>query len=167
MTLMGLPHSEISGSKRACRSPKHIAACHVLHRLSVPRHPPSTLSNLTIKCLDLMRSAASDILRHRCASHLQPIFNCQGTLRSHGTNAELDLRSRDRAHRSSRGRSLSLSRCCGNSLNRWRMGQISVGGADRDRTDDPLLAKQVLSQLSYSPGMVAASRQIENWRTEN
>ncbi len=26
-----------------------------------------------------------------------------------------------------------------------------VGGADRDRTDDPLLAKQVLSQLSYSP----------------
>ena len=26
-----------------------------------------------------------------------------------------------------------------------------TGGADRDRTDDPLLAKQVLSQLSYSP----------------
>jgi hypothetical protein len=26
-----------------------------------------------------------------------------------------------------------------------------VGGADRDRTGDPLLAKQVLSQLSYSP----------------
>ena len=26
-----------------------------------------------------------------------------------------------------------------------------IGGADRDRTDDPLLAKQVLSQLSYSP----------------
>ena len=25
------------------------------------------------------------------------------------------------------------------------------GGANRDRTDDPLLAKQVLSQLSYSP----------------
>jgi hypothetical protein len=25
------------------------------------------------------------------------------------------------------------------------------GGADRARTDDPLLAKQVLSQLSYSP----------------
>ena len=27
-----------------------------------------------------------------------------------------------------------------------------VGGASRDRTDDPLLAKQVLSQLSYGPG---------------
>ena len=30
-------------------------------------------------------------------------------------------------------------------------GSLQVGGADRDRTDDPLLAKQVLSQLSYSP----------------
>jgi hypothetical protein len=27
----------------------------------------------------------------------------------------------------------------------------NFGGADRDRTGDPLLAKQVLSQLSYSP----------------
>ena len=26
------------------------------------------------------------------------------------------------------------------------------GGGERDRTDDPLLAKQVLSQLSYTPG---------------
>ena len=26
-----------------------------------------------------------------------------------------------------------------------------TGGGDRDRTDDPLLAKQVLSQLSYAP----------------
>ena len=31
-----------------------------------------------------------------------------------------------------------------------------VGGADRDRTGDPLLAKQVLSQLSYSPTWVVA-----------
>ena len=28
---------------------------------------------------------------------------------------------------------------------------LRVGGARRDRTDDPLLAKQVLSQLSYGP----------------
>ncbi len=26
-----------------------------------------------------------------------------------------------------------------------------TGGGERDRTDDPLLAKQVLSQLSYTP----------------
>ena len=30
----------------------------------------------------------------------------------------------------------------------------ATGGAYRDRTDDPLLAKQVLSQLSYSPSNV-------------
>jgi hypothetical protein len=28
-----------------------------------------------------------------------------------------------------------------------------IGGASRDRTDDPLLAKQVLSQLSYGPNI--------------
>ena len=43
----GLPHSDISGSTPACGSPKLIAACHVLHRRSKPRHPPSALSSLT------------------------------------------------------------------------------------------------------------------------
>ena len=42
---IGLPHSEISGSKCMCHSPKLIAAYHVLHRLSNPRHPPYALSN--------------------------------------------------------------------------------------------------------------------------
>ena len=40
----GLPHSEISGSMGMCPSPKLIAAYHVLHRLSVPRHPPCALT---------------------------------------------------------------------------------------------------------------------------
>ena len=34
----------------------------------------------------------------------------------------------------------------------FRLSRLrQIGGADRDRTDDPLLAKQMLSQLSYSP----------------
>ena len=33
-----------------------------------------------------------------------------------------------------------------------------TGGASRDRTDDPLLAKQVLSQLSYGPVTLDARR---------
>ena len=45
----GFPHSEIPGSKPACGSPGLIAACHVLHRLLLPRHPPCALSSLTIK----------------------------------------------------------------------------------------------------------------------
>src|SRR6266576_4263630 len=40
----GLPHSEIPGSPIARISPGLFAACHVLHRLSVPRHPPDALS---------------------------------------------------------------------------------------------------------------------------
>jgi hypothetical protein len=45
----GFPHSEISGSKIAPISPKLIAGCHVLHRLSVPRHPPNALLSLENK----------------------------------------------------------------------------------------------------------------------
>ena len=32
-----------------------------------------------------------------------------------------------------------------------RVSTKLFGGDERDRTDDPLLAKQVLSQLSYTP----------------
>jgi hypothetical protein len=42
----GFPHSEISGSKFVRNSPELIAAYHVLHRLSVPRHPPNALKTL-------------------------------------------------------------------------------------------------------------------------
>src|SRR3984893_12628103 len=45
----GFPHSAISGSMPACGSPKLIAACHVLYRLLLPRHPPCALSSLTTK----------------------------------------------------------------------------------------------------------------------
>ena len=45
----GFPHSDIPGSKPACGSPRLIAACHVLHRLLAPRHPPYALSSLIIK----------------------------------------------------------------------------------------------------------------------
>jgi hypothetical protein len=49
ITQGGLPHSEISGSKPVCGSPKLIAAYHVLHRLLAPRHSPYALSSLTIR----------------------------------------------------------------------------------------------------------------------
>ncbi len=42
----GFPHSEIRGSKVVRTSPRLIAAYHVLHRLSAPRHPPNTLKAL-------------------------------------------------------------------------------------------------------------------------
>ena len=47
---------------------------------------------------------------------------------------------------------------------RWKLQLVScaslpnlkVGGDERVRTDDPLLAKQVLSQLSYTPTVIPA-----------
>ena len=39
----GFPHSDMFGSMSARNSPNLIAACYVLHRLSVPRHPPNAL----------------------------------------------------------------------------------------------------------------------------
>ena len=44
----GFPHSDISGSTVICTSPKLIAACHVLHRLLMPRHSPCALLRLTL-----------------------------------------------------------------------------------------------------------------------
>ena len=41
----GLSHSEIAGSKLAHSSPTLIAACHVLHRLYMPRHSPDALTS--------------------------------------------------------------------------------------------------------------------------
>jgi hypothetical protein len=42
----GFPHSDIRGSKGARPSPRLYAACHVLHRFLVPRHPPDALRRL-------------------------------------------------------------------------------------------------------------------------
>ena len=44
MAPVGFPHSDIRGSKGVCPSPRLFAACRVLRRLPVPRHPPCALS---------------------------------------------------------------------------------------------------------------------------
>ena len=56
----GFPHSEIRGSMPICGSPQLIAACHVLHRLSVPRHSPCALYSLTCSSQSPLRSASSE-----------------------------------------------------------------------------------------------------------
>ncbi len=81
-----MPHSEISGSMPADGSPKLIAACHVLHRLSVPRHPPHALTSLAE---NLKRSQNLAIVRFEYSRHFTRIkstlvtlaFNCQRTAR--------------------------------------------------------------------------------------
>ena len=44
LQVIGLSHSEIPGSTDICSYPRLIAACHVLHRLREPRHPPYALA---------------------------------------------------------------------------------------------------------------------------
>src|SRR3954463_3829148 len=55
----GLPHSEIHGSTPARGSPWLIATCCVLHRLSVPRHPPDALQTLDLNITNAPRAGES------------------------------------------------------------------------------------------------------------
>jgi hypothetical protein len=73
----GFPHSEISGSKCVCHSPKLIAAYHVLHRLLVPRHPSHALKRLFKESRAPARCAVSnapDRIDESCLSALYAIF---------------------------------------------------------------------------------------------
>ena len=62
----GLPHSDIHGSTPARGSPWLFAACHVLHRLLVPRHPPNALL-----MLENTEPPAPELLQ---AKEVQPIM---------------------------------------------------------------------------------------------
>jgi hypothetical protein len=46
---VGFPIRRSPDITPVCGSPELIAACHVLHRLFLPRHPPCALSSLTIE----------------------------------------------------------------------------------------------------------------------
>ena len=130
MTQEGLPHSEIPGSKPVCGSPGLIAACHVLHRLCAPRHPPSTLSSLTIK-----------YLRRVVCILIYPILLSKTSI----TSDQKALESVSGAVSSVDPPPPALRASAPS-------GPVSFdGGADRDRTDDLRLAKPPLSQLSYGP----------------
>ena len=134
--MVGFPHSEIPGSKPACGSPRLIAACHVLRRLSSPRHPPCTLNSLTkLECLTNRRILSLQF--------------CLQTYKFDSVVNEHQLQDHWDPHlRASRS-----SASPGSELNPYDLRAVP-GGADRDRTDDPLVANQVLSQLSYSPAFV-------------
>jgi hypothetical protein len=121
LTCEGLPHSEIPGSKPVCGSPRLIAACHVLHRFSAPRHPPSTLSSLTIKYL---KRESFSFTRLSCQRSRSPRIK-KPSERFHSLSESFLIRANLVNHR--------------------------TGGADRNRTGDLRLAKPPLSQLSYSP----------------
>jgi hypothetical protein len=140
----GFPHSEIFGSKGARASPKLIAACHVFRRLSTPRHSPIALRTLDVH----------EFMRGR--DHAPPCTFVPDDVRSGpvtpsrpegpslcGRSLPNDVEN----SRPRRARSLPGKLVC----SRLQLIVGAPGGARRIRTDDILLAKQALYQLSYGP----------------
>ena len=150
-----MPHSEIRGSTGARPSPRLIAACYVLHRLSVPRHSPNALRRL-IRSPNPQRSGQPAPCATADKRHTQHFFSCRPQ-EKRGIAPAKDPKGRPHkpihnvkeqgsgiGHQGSDPRPIPKS--CSLPEN-----PRSPGGAERDRTDDLLLAKQALSQLSYSP----------------
>ncbi len=159
MTPAGFPHSDIPGSKPVCGSPRLIAAYHVLHRLSAPRHPPCTLSSLT-----KLRNLSVHFLANPIASYpIQlsksrdnlPSADCRGLASRNPPTPSPGALQRALANRQA---SVALANLEAKYLKNLVSNnplpgptRLSSGGADRVRTDDLRLAKAALSQLSYSP----------------
>ncbi len=79
----GLPHSEIAGSMPAHGSPTLIAACHVLHRLYMPRHPPVALtSRLRVHTTNDNAGSVSRPKLGRAAKHGISVWMIISALRS-------------------------------------------------------------------------------------
>ena len=211
----GLPHSEIPGSPIARISPGLFAACHVLPRLSVPRHPPDAL------LLRLMPNAAAHRGKTRalpqqgpsprerrgpiCAKrpHMKTLLRTGPLQALLAPLQQAKLRFAERARcraacpprshdnssspfnqhpaprvragnrvllRASAPPRLAPHRRGGASRRSaaapvgWRSHGFASGGGERIRTDDLLLAKQALSQLSYTP--VPEQPMSENRRAE-
>ena len=121
MTQSGFPHSEIPGSKPACGSPRLIAACHVLHRLLVPRHPPYALSSLTNVTFPLSTAL--------CVVKELPI--AEYSVVKEPTDSRSKLRSASRS-----------------AIDVADRKPVRIWWRIRDRTGDLLVANQALSQLS-------------------
>src|SRR4051794_35343306 len=96
----GLPHSEIPGSTIARISPGLFAACHVLHRLSVPRHPPDALTLRLSATPNGKDHIQWNQKFHRRSRHRCNKLSFQKTL-SCGTNQQLPVLA-DRGRRSFR-----------------------------------------------------------------
>ena len=177
----GFPHSDISGSTLARNSPKHFAACHVLRRLLAPRHPPHALSSLTYsvhaastvlaatkrlrsrrKILDEIDASTLRLIRPvaqapRRAVRKTDVVSGACTQRSRGRPSAVSPRepayftSRPEHGQPNRGPAVSPLNCARLKRRLAPEGVGVSGGDEGTRTPDPLLAKEVLSQLSYIP----------------
>ena len=131
-----------------CSSPKLIAAYHVFHRLLVPRHPPCALF-----CLASSDAIAltSDGLLVFFLSLLSQCLVFVSILRLtyHQEMNVLHMRfSRYSFHMPAFN--IQAGILCG----KTNIFSFTASGDKEIRTLDPLLARQVLSQLSYIPFLI-------------
>ena len=136
----GFPHSDIFGSKPICRLPE------AFRRLLRPSSPPVakafticaySLDHITPTSLVVVYGAGSE-----CDT---PHTKCRELICISRLESTSQIFKEQLLHPMCSVKYSSMTQI----LNTTHFGR--VGGASRDRTDDPLLAKQVLSQLSYGP----------------
>ncbi len=132
MSPAGFLHSDICGSMAICASPQLFAACRVLLRQISPRHPPYALSILTygtyFVCVHLDLLALSFL---QCARNIS-------LMKSFLRYFYIVFKEQ--------------------SFFLFPQASLRYGGDEENRTPDPLLARQVLSQLSYTPIWSASFR---------
>ena len=142
--LRGLPHSDTCGSSGICPSPQLFAACRVFLRPPVPRHPPCALSSLAIPVLPSVGGRAVLLMPFRAF-----LFFFFLPMASSSLSSFLDSGSRNHG--------VSFLVMSFGSLLFSVFGfqgtsrRLPGYGDGEIRTLDPLLARQVLSQLSYAP----------------
>ena len=152
----GFPHSEIRGSKLIRSSPRLIAAYHVLHRLSAPRHPPNALKALDRSHDRCPPPEGEDKIR-------KTIFACRiDPIPRHGLVTARALRECSSRIYSLFTMTNSVTHRRSRNDNQQNLNfRAVIGGARRDRTDDLMLAKHALSQLSYGPE--SSPKDLKSW----
>ena len=163
----GLLHSDIHGSIHACWSPWLFAAYHVLLRLLMPRHSPYALISLTIwimfssslkwfysiiaYCSFYYPTYNFHCLSFSSFALLSSLFNFQATFLLQPLQiawwAQVDSNHRPHAYQACALTTWAMRPC----VNGCSLFPRPFGGDEEDRTPDPLRARQVLSQLSYTP----------------
>ena len=164
-----MPHSGIRESKVIGTFPRHIAACHALHSLLTPRHPLYALTSLTTNSvfhilnleslyLGILKTLLSlsrrffyyllcDVCKRSFFYRLSLPDTVLGNLSifySYPFRAFFSICQPTFRRSFSEGRSLGELGLPAEAL-------AKAGGDDRDRTGDPLLAKQTLSQTELHP----------------
>ena len=137
----GFPIRKSPGQSLLGGSPELIAACHVLHRLLTPGHPPCALIHLTT-------TQRMNVFR----THSRIGFQRTRAAQQRARTEKIEKTADRYIPFTARLRSLPHSETEASELRRATFAlRAKVGGGERDRTDGLLVANQALSQLSYTP----------------